>query len=186
MCLATSSNLLLVLQDAPKRIFPHELAIFWSAKKRRKDTFFPHPPSPSPAIFASATVVAFVLLRNSRFNFHCYTQREATPSPLNSWSNAYSTELVKQRLLHWTREATPTPLSYSSVAYSESARKWGCDRSRHLARKITKGIHSCKPASPNRPIAGRRLTGTHVTEFRLDHVFPVQVEHGFSRAGTAI
>ena len=65
----------------------HELVIFWSAKKRRKDP--PPPPllfSPlstlhplSPVNFATATVVAFVLLRNSGFNFHCYTQREATP-----------------------------------------------------------------------------------------------------------
>ena len=32
----------------------------------------------SPVIFATATVVAFVLLRNSMFNFHCYTQLETT------------------------------------------------------------------------------------------------------------
>ena len=31
-------------------------------------------------IFATATVLAFVVLHNSRFNFHCYTQREATPT----------------------------------------------------------------------------------------------------------
>ena len=31
-------------------------------------------------MFANATVVAFVLLRSSRFNFHCYTQREPTPT----------------------------------------------------------------------------------------------------------
>ena len=70
----------------------------------------------SPVIFATATVVALVLLRNSRFSFHCYTQREATPT-------------------------------------QKSARKWRCDLSRLLTRKITKGIHSCKPASLNRPIA---------------------------------
>ena len=36
----------------------------------------------SPVIFATAGVVAFLLLCNptSRFNFHCYTQREATPT----------------------------------------------------------------------------------------------------------
>ena len=34
----------------------------------------------SMVIFATATVLAFVLLRDSRFNFHCYTQREATPT----------------------------------------------------------------------------------------------------------
>ena len=68
----------------------------------------------SLAIFETATVVAFVLLHNSRFNFHCYTQREAMPT-------------------------------------QKSARKWHCDLSQLLAWKITKGIHSCKPASPNRP-----------------------------------
>ena len=30
----------------------------------------------STVIFATTTVLAFVLLRNSSFNFHCYTQRE--------------------------------------------------------------------------------------------------------------
>ena len=30
--------------------------------------------------FASATVVAFVLLRNYSINYHSYTQREATPT----------------------------------------------------------------------------------------------------------
>ena len=34
----------------------------------------------SPVIFATATAVAFVLHRNSRFNFHRYTQREAMPT----------------------------------------------------------------------------------------------------------
>ena len=68
-----------------------------------------------PVIFAAATMVAFVMFRNSRFNFHCYTPCEATPA-------------------------------------QKSARKWRCDLSRRLARKITKGIHSCKPASVNRQI----------------------------------
>ena len=30
--------------------------------------------------FATATVLAFVQLRDSRFEFHCYTQREGTPT----------------------------------------------------------------------------------------------------------
>ena len=34
----------------------------------------------STVIFAIATVLAFVLLRDSRFNFHCYTQHAATPT----------------------------------------------------------------------------------------------------------
>ena len=65
--------------------------------------------------FANATITAFFLLRNSTFNFHCYTQREAMPT-------------------------------------QKSARKRRCDLSRLLARKITKGIRSCKSALPNRPI----------------------------------
>ena len=34
----------------------------------------------STVIFATATVLTFVLLRDSRFSFYCYTQREATPT----------------------------------------------------------------------------------------------------------
>ena len=67
-------------------------------------------------IFATTTVLAFVLLRDSRFNYHCYTQREATPE------------------------------------ISEIGPEVRCDLSRLLARKITKRIHSSKPASLNRPI----------------------------------
>ena len=60
--------------------FFHELAIFWSAKKTtQKLSFSPTPHPFSPVVFATATVVAFVLLRNSRFNIHYYKQREATP-----------------------------------------------------------------------------------------------------------
>ena len=46
--------------------------------KNDAKTLFLHPPS--PVFFATATVLAFVLLRNSRFSFYCYTQREATPT----------------------------------------------------------------------------------------------------------
>ena len=78
-------------------------------------TLFSHLPSPFPGNFWTATVVAFVLLCNSRFSFHCYTQCDATPT-------------------------------------QKSVRKWRCDLSRHLAQKITKGLHSCKPALLNHPI----------------------------------
>ena len=92
---------------------PHEIAIFWSAKKRH---FFPTLYALSPVIFATATVVVFVLLCSSRLNRHCYTQHEATPT-------------------------------------QKSAQKCHCNLLWLLAWKITKGIHSCKPASLNRPIA---------------------------------
>ena len=114
----------------PRNAFFHELVIFRSTKKWRKDTFLfcfsfffalhPH----SPVIFAAATLVAFVLLGNSGLNFYCYTQREATPT-------------------------------------QKSARKWRCDFSRLLARKITKGINSWKPASLNCPIHKDQFTFSH-------------------------
>ena len=83
MCLATSNNLLLVLQDVPKRIFfPMKSRSSGQQKKKKKKTrktqrhFFPTLHPLYPAFFATATVVAFVLLRNSRFSFHCYAQHE--------------------------------------------------------------------------------------------------------------
>ena len=51
-----------------------------SPKKRRKDTFFSTLHPLSTVIFAAATVLAFVLLRDSRLIFYCYTQCEATPT----------------------------------------------------------------------------------------------------------
>ena len=113
MCLSTSNSLLLVLQDAPKR--SRDLVVSQKKKKKEKRHFFSHPPSLFPGNFCNCNRMAFGLLRNSRFNFHYYTHREA-------------------------------------ASIQRSARKWRCDLSRFLARKITKGIHSCKPASLNRPI----------------------------------
>ena len=82
MCLARSNNLLLVLQDAPKRNFSTNPRSSGQPKNDAMTFFFLHPPSPFPGIFiffATATMVAFVLLRSSRFYCHCYTQREPTP-----------------------------------------------------------------------------------------------------------
>ena len=64
---------------------PHNTFFPWThnllvCQKLCKDTFFPTLHPLSLLIFATATVVAFVLLHNSRFNFHCYTQREAMPT----------------------------------------------------------------------------------------------------------
>ena len=85
---------------------------------------------------AITTVVAFVLLRNSRFIFHCYTQREPTPVRNRPGSGSY-------------------------------------DLSRLLARKIMKGIHSCKPASLNCPIA-RKACASRGEEGRDGHLAVVQ------------
>ena len=79
MCLEISNNLLLVLWDAPKRIFLRTRDLLISPKTTQTHFLFTLHPL-STVIFATATVLAFVLLRNSNFNFHCYTQREATPT----------------------------------------------------------------------------------------------------------
>ena len=53
----------------------------------------------STVIFATATVLAFVLLRNSGFNFHCYTQREATPTQTSARKcAATSRDFLRERL----------------------------------------------------------------------------------------
>ena len=57
-----------------------ELVIFWLAKKMTQRHFFFTLPPLSLVIFATTTVVAFILIHNYRFNFHCYTQCEAAPT----------------------------------------------------------------------------------------------------------
>ena len=53
----------------------------------------------STVIFATATILAFGLLRSSRFSFHCYTQREATPTQkLARKCAATSRDLLRKRL----------------------------------------------------------------------------------------
>ena len=67
--------------------------------KNDAKTLFFHPPSLSTVIFAAATVLAFVLLRDSRFNFHCYTQREATPTQKSARKcAATSRDFLRERL----------------------------------------------------------------------------------------
>ena len=77
MCLEISNNLLLLLWDAPKRIFSTNSRSSGQPKNDAKTLFFPTLHPLSTVIFATATVLAFVLLRDSRFNFHCYTQKSA-------------------------------------------------------------------------------------------------------------
>ena len=98
-----------------KRTFSPQNRDLLVSQETMQRHFFPTLHPLSPIIFATATMVAFVLFRNSRFNLHCYTQHEAMPT---------------QKL----------------------TQKWLCDLSRLLLQKITKGIHSCKPASLNRLI----------------------------------
>ena len=94
------------------------MTIFWSAKKRRKDTFF-----------QLAIPFARSFLQLQKFcRLYCFAVLGSTSKFIHS---------LKQRLLRnrpGSDAATSLPLS---------------------ARKITKGIHSCKPASLNRPVEYR-------------------------------
>ena len=69
MCLATSNK-----RCPQMHFFPHEFAIFWSAKKRRKDAFFPHPPSPFPGNFCNCKqwchLYCFAVLSSSSIVIH--------------------------------------------------------------------------------------------------------------------
>ena len=53
-------------------------------KKWCKDTFF-HPPSPFLGNFCNCNSSGICTALNSRFNFHCYTQHEATPTRKSAW-----------------------------------------------------------------------------------------------------
>ena len=98
MCLATSNNLLLVLQDAPKHIFSMNLQSSGQPKNDAKTLFFTLHPL-STVIFATATVLTFVLRHDSRFSFHSYTQREATPTQKSAWKcTATSRDFLHKRL----------------------------------------------------------------------------------------
>ena len=95
---AISNNLLLVLQDAPKRIFSTNSRSSGQPVNDAKTLFSTLHPL-SMVIFATATVLAFVLHRNSRFNFLCYTQREATPTQKSAQKCAVtSRDVLRERL----------------------------------------------------------------------------------------
>ena len=69
------------------------------SKKMTQRHFFSTLHPLSIVIFATATVLAFVLLRDSRFNFHCYTQRESTPSQKSARKcAATSRDVLRKRL----------------------------------------------------------------------------------------
>ena len=119
--------------------FFYELAIFWSAKKRRKKTcFFSTLHSLSTVIFATATVLAFVLLRDSRFNFHCYTQCEATPTQKFARKcAATSCDFLRERLqstftlanqLRWIAQYKPSHhnITCSRLRNLIRSESWSC------------------------------------------------------------
>ena len=81
-------------------------------KKDKKEDFFSTLHPLSTVIFATATVLAFVLLRNSRFNFHCYTQREATPTQKSARKcAATSRDFLRERLQNRIHSSKPASLN---------------------------------------------------------------------------
>ena len=81
------------------------------------------------------------------------TQRRffSTLPPLSLVNFATAT-VVAFALLHTSRFNFHCYTQCEAVPAQKSAWKWCCDLSQLLARKITKGIHSRKPASLNLPI----------------------------------
>ena len=81
-------------------------------------------------IFATATVLAFVLLRDSRFSFHCYTKREATPTQKSARKCvATSRDFLRERLpsaftlanqLRWIAQQSPS----SATSWDVSLRQY--------------------------------------------------------------
>ena len=121
MCLATSNNLFLMLYGMPQNAFFPWTRHLLVSKKITQRHFFSTLHPLSSVIFATATVVAFVLLRSSRFNFHCYTQREATPSQKLAWkwhcdlSRLLAWKITKG--IHWCKPASLNrPITHSLFA----------------------------------------------------------------------
>ena len=95
MCLEISNNCYRMPQNA---FFSTNSRSSGQQKNDAKTLFFIFHPL-STVIFATATVLAFVLLRNSRFNFHCYTQREAKPTQKSARKCAVtSRDFLRERL----------------------------------------------------------------------------------------
>ena len=100
------------------------------SQKTMQSPFFSTLHPLSTVIFVTATILAFVLLRNSRFNFHCYTQREATPTQKSARKCAATCrDFLRKRLqsaftlanqLRWIaqkKEMIPTNVTRDMHAY---------------------------------------------------------------------
>ena len=112
MCLEISNNLLLVLQDAPTR----DLLV--SQKTTQRHFIFTLHPL-STVLFATATVLAFVLLRNSSFSFHCYSVKQhLLRNQPGSALRPLTTSLLKDYKAH--------SLQQTSFAESPNTRTCSC------------------------------------------------------------
>ena len=109
MCLATSNNLLLVLQDAPKRIFSTKSRSSGQRPKNDAKALFSHPPSPFPGNFCNCSSPLAVLLQQS---LGCYLQRYLYCFAMLG-STSIVTHSVKQRLLRNRPGSALRPLATS-------------------------------------------------------------------------
>ena len=98
MCLAISNSLCSCYR-MPQNAFFLRIRDLLVSQKMTQRHFFPTLNPLSTVIFATATVLAFVLLHDSRFNFHCYTQRGATPTQKSARKcTATSRNFLRERL----------------------------------------------------------------------------------------
>ena len=116
VCLATSKNLLLVLYAATGTGEKTTTNAFFPRSRDAK-TLFSILHHLSPVILANATIVAFVLLRYSRFSFHSYTQREQAPTQksagkwqLRPLENSCTKDYKRHSLVQTSFTAWPTKL----------------------------------------------------------------------------
>ena len=86
----------------------HDLLI--SPKMMQRHFLFTHHPL-SMVIFATATVLAFVLLRNSNFNFHCYTQREAMYTEISLEVRCDLLRLLSRKIAKCIHSSKPASLN---------------------------------------------------------------------------
>ena len=116
----------------PPKKFPQTCNLLISQTTMQRH-FSPTLHPTSPIIFATATEVAFVLLRISWFNCHCCTEHEATPTQklAQKWCCSLS-QFLRERLqrsftrtnqLHWTTQYTrhfPYIIHFSLIHFSSS------------------------------------------------------------------
>ena len=108
-----------------------------------KDTFF----FPS-LILATERVVAFVLLRNSRFIFHCYAQHEPTPTQklARKWQlQPFTTSCAKDYKGHSLMYTSFTELPNSNSIASKFSVTYCCQRFSEVMVQIVGKLQPRKP-----------------------------------------
>ena len=131
-----------------KAFFLRSRNLLLSQKTMQRHFFSPTLHPLSPVIFATATALAFVLPRDSRFNFHCYTQHEATPTLKSARKcAATSCDFLRERLqsaftlanqLRWIAQQLSVLFNLSCVRIFFMMRKWHI-----LEASVTNSLRLC-------------------------------------------